>query len=117
MYPTDHTHLVHPHRLLAGIKRQGVEGLQLFPSNSTPWLPLKNYHQFQPLTCHQNREGSSRPLCIAWRFTNMDHLCPPLGKGFRMMVQKPKLRLVHIPNVPLIAVGTGEEEMSCSEEV
>ena len=64
-YPTDHTRLVHPPPLLAGIECRWVEGLQLFLSNSTPWLPLKDYHRFQPLTCRQNREGSSHPLPIA----------------------------------------------------
>ncbi len=116
-YPSDHTCLVHPRRLLAGIVHHGVEGLQLFPSNLTPWLPLKNYHWFQPLTCRRNHEGSSRPLCIACRFMNMDRLCPPLGKGFRTTVQKPNWHLVHIPNVPLVVVGTDEEETSCREEV
>ena len=38
-YPTDNTRLVHPRRLVAGIERRGVEGLQLFPRNSTPRLP------------------------------------------------------------------------------
>ncbi len=33
------------------------------------------------------------------------------------MVRKPKWHLVHIPNVPLIVVGTDKEEMSCREEV
>ena len=47
----------------------------------------------------------------------MYRLRPPLGEGFQTMVRKPKRPLVHIPNIPLIGVGTDKDEMSGREEV